>query len=146
MTGRLRWRGQRKPLDPRLVSSVEDHFGVTLPHDYRECLVRNHGASPVISDFEVAPPGEASFTSGIGVLLSADPDDPENIINTHRGMGRYADRRLVPIADDGGGDFVCLDYRSGQPPRIVYFRSELGQAVALAADFTALCNMLHEPE
>lgn len=142
----LRWNGQRESLDDPVIDVVESFFGVALPADYRECLKTYHGASPEVSDFKVTLSHGEAFTSCVGVLLSADPADPESIAATYEGLGDSADPKLIPIIDDGGGDFVCLDYRVGRAvPRIAYFRSEVAKVEELAESFEAFCEMLHEP-
>lgn len=142
----LRWSGQREPLDEAALEAIEAFFGVALPDGYRECLRKYHGASPEVSDFDVEPSDGEPFQSCVGVLLTADPEDPENIVAAHDGMGNSADRKLIPIIDDGGGDFVCLDYRDVNVPRVSYFRSEVAEVEELAESFEAFCAMLREPE
>ena len=61
-------------------------------------------------------------------------------------MGPHKNEKVIPIADDGGGDFVCLDYRDGgTDPAVCYFQHELGELTPLAASFSDFCTMLWEP-
>jgi hypothetical protein len=143
----LEWENVREALEESVVVAVENHFGIRFPEAYRSCLIRFHGAYPRQSDFRVVTNDGRRIGGCVGVLLTADPGDPENIISTHEGMGPYKDRRVIPITDDGGGDFVCLDYREVDRsiPSIVYFDHELGELYSLGAGFEDFCAMLREP-
>jgi cell wall assembly regulator SMI1 len=144
----LRWDNLREPLAESTVTEAERALGIRFPDDYRRCLIQFHGASPAVSDFVVVTQDGRRFNSCVGVLLTADPRDAENILAMHSGMGPYKDGPVIPIIDDGGGDFVCLDYRgkgAREAPRIVYFEHELGELHGLAATFADFCSSLFEP-
>ncbi len=78
----------------------------------------------------------------LGVLLSFSEDDPENILRTHERLSPYLPSGAIPVADDGGGDFVCLDYSGGGSPRIGYWHHGDRSLVPLASSFGACIGSL----
>ena len=59
-------------------------------------------------------------------------------------------RAIIPIAVDGGGDYMCLDYRqSATEPGVVYYSHEAPPEHSLchlADSSTAFLAMLEPPE
>ena len=144
----LGWETSDPSLSEETVAIVEEYFGVRFPEEYRATLIRYPSAWPKLSGFSFTTPDGRHRGSGIGMLLSADQASSENIIAVHKGMGRYGDPKVIPISDDGGGDYVCLDYRRADPhgePSVSYFEHELLEIHALAETYSAFCATLTEP-
>src|SRR3954471_8292620 len=105
------WRYTTDPLSEKAIKSAERALGVEFPPDYRACVRENHGGAPEPSGFVVeVEPGRTEART-VGLLLTLDTREPENVVRTRSETPGLPDG-LVPIMDDGGGDFVCLDYRS----------------------------------
>ena len=129
------------------IVSVESELGVIFPSDYRDFLLIGAGGSPVETDFRLQDSrgrGDAS----IGVFLS--PDEGEyGILPTIRMVGERALSGLIPIAESGGGDFVCLDYRQSNVPTISYWyqgrHGESDEVIAVCETFENFLGMLHAP-
>jgi len=142
----LKWEGIRPPLSDVLLDETEKYFQIHFPREYRECLKLYHGAFPKVSDFYVNLKDGNEIVSCLAMLLTADPEDPENIIDIFKGMGEYKTLKVMPIGDDGGGDYICLDFRANYDmPAVVYFQAELGDLLFVAPDFSGFCEMLFEP-
>lgn len=122
------WQGTREPLPDRVLAGAELLLGVIFPSDYRDCVRVNHGGRPEPNGF-VVPADPAPWGSGVGILLSLDPHDPNGVwgVLGRLGVDAQLPAGLVPVAEDGGGDFICLDYRGG-PERlaVVYWSHEVG--------------------
>jgi hypothetical protein len=135
------------PLSEDMLHGAELLFGVTLPADYRECVRVNHGGHPQPRDFTVRGV-TGSWGSCLAVLLSLDWRRPENVWSVLAGLavdGQFPDG-LFPIAGDGGGDLLCLDFR-GRPagPAVVYWSHEVGGeegVVPVAGSFGELLSFL----
>ena len=149
----MQWRHTSAPLEERHLAGAEQLLGVLFPLDYRECLRRNHGAAPNPAGFLVSSSDkERPYGSGVGVLLTIDPYAPENLFATlsHLAADKQLPPGVIPIADDGGGDMVCLDYRAtptGATPSIVYWSHELEGDEALtplASTFTEFLQLLED--
>lgn len=87
-----------------------------------------------------------------GLVSLGPPDDHDSVLacaeELHDNYG--VSRQLIPIALDGGGDFMCLDYRESESePKIVYWSYGAIPDVAIAyiADsFTSFLAMLKPPD
>lgn len=137
------------PLPEHVLSGAELLLGVHFPADYRDCVRHNHGAQPTLGEFEAGAPGDR-WEGSLGELLTLDPRAPHNVFAVLAGLA--VDEQLpgfvVPIADDGGGNFLCLDYRADNSrthPTVAFWFHEVGGAdgiVYVAAHFAAFLAML----
>lgn len=135
------------PLSEDILRGTELLFGVALPPAYRECLRINHGGHPEPGNFVVGT-GASAWEGSLGTLLSLDWRRPSNIWSTLASLtidGQLPDR-LFPIAEDGGGNLLCFDYRSTLPePPVIYWWHEVGGEDGItnvAESFIALLAML----
>jgi hypothetical protein len=141
------------PLLEEMIRGAELLLGVRFPEDYRGCLRVNHCAYPSPPEFVVPVEGRP-FRSGLGPLLTIDPRAP--YFSMFKTLPPLANEHglppeIIPIAENGGGDFVCLDYRrdsSRSNPTIVYWHHEVGGTeglTPLADSFSELLDSL-QPE
>ena len=137
------WDGCHPRLDDAALEEVQRRCGVVFPDDYRECARLCHGSRPRKNGFAFDDPEIGRMESCVGVLLSFTADDPESIFAAHDRMRAFLPPGALPIADDGGGDFVCLNYSGKTPPTIGYWHHGAGRLVPLAPSFTALLGMLY---
>jgi len=139
------WRHCHPPIEPGRVAQVESALGVSFPDDYKECVERCHGGSPLRDAFSFEDPVIGWMESGVGVLLSFTKDDENNyIVKTYKLLSPFLPQGAIPVVDDGGGDFVCLDYSHGWPPSVGYWHHGDRSLVPLAASFSEFLDMLHE--
>src|SRR5262249_53716607 len=145
---RIEW--QNAPADPlpeHILRGAELLFGVKFPTDYRECVRVNHGGHPESRNFTVRGT-TTSWGSCLAVLLSLDWRRPENVWSVLAGLAvdEQLPDGLFPIAEDGGGDFLCLDFRGGSAaPTVVYWAHEVGGdegVVPVAGSFAELLSLL----
>ena len=76
---------------------------------------------------------------GIGMLLTVDPRENGNVFS----LIPYFPKGIIPISDEGGGNFICLDYRhdnTNRSPKITYYDHE----VDLERNFFYLCDSFQE--
>lgn len=148
MADRIEWQcAPADPLPEDMLRGAELLFGVTFPADYRECVRDNHGGHPEPRDFTVRGVS-TPWRSCLAVLLSLDWRRPDNVwsVLAHLAVDGQLPDRLFPIADDGGSDLLCLDFRgsSGVPP-VVYWSHDVGGAEGVfpvAASFAELLTLL----
>lgn len=130
------------------VAAVECALGCELPADFRGFLKSNGGGSPIETDFTLDEP-RGPFFASIGVFLAA-VDGAYSILTTSANLGARGLSGLVPIAESGGGDLVCLDYREGPSPTIVYqHQGRFGlddEVVPICATFADFLELLREPD
>lgn len=137
------WDGCHAPVEDAAFAEAQRRCGVTFPRDYMECARLCHGGRPRKNAFAFDDPEIGRMESCVGVLLSFSEDDPENILDTYERLRPFLPTGAVPIVDDGGGDFVCLDYSPGPVPTIGYWHHGADALVSLARDFTAFLGMLY---
>lgn len=139
----LGWRDVPEAiLHETALSWVEHRVGSPLPEAYVYAALHYHGAVPDKCQFVV--PSGRPYGSLLGVLLDPREDAVEDSIGEEwSGMGELASEALVPFACDGGGDLICLDYRIGSPPRVVYFEHETGDLIDLAPSFEEFVGSLY---
>jgi hypothetical protein len=112
-----------------------------------------HGGTPVERRcFTVQHPHLGPSGSGVGALLSLNPRDEDHIVNIMKllAVDDQLPDQIIPFADDGGGDMMCLDYRQDPDhPKVVYWAHEEEKDTSifpLADTFTEFLAMLEPPE
>ncbi len=150
----MTWTLCEPPVSERVIVEHERIFGVTFPGDFREVIQQCPGGHPVERTvFWMDHPEHGRLGSGLGALVTLEPPDDvdgmlwsANTLHHHHGVSC----ELIPIALDGGGDYMCLDFReSPTHPGIVYWSHEAMPETSLAhlADsFTSFLEMLEPPE
>ncbi len=143
----LKWFAPPVGSDEEAIRNVEQHIGITFPQEYHEFLAANGGGAPIETDFTIDEP-RGSFNASVGVFLTAG-DDSYGILPTLALVKPRGITDLVPIAESGGGDFVCLDYRNGPVPVIAYWHhGRYGldeEVVVLTGSFAKFLELLREP-
>ena len=107
------------------IDGAEQLLAVEFPASYR-ALVKNYGGGSGEVDFLVDRPSGGFDRCSIGLLLSLLPQSRNSvyqIMSTWEEHGLSA--RLIPIAEDGGGNYLCLDYRHGNEASVVFYFHEL---------------------
>ena len=122
---------------------MEQALGVTFPEDYRACVKRCHGGRPRDNNFSFVDPAIGRMESCLGVLLSFSDDDAENIVETHRRLQPFLPEGVIPIADDGGDDFVCFQHGGQDRPSVVYWHHGDRSVVPLSESFSSFLDMLY---
>lgn len=147
----LTWESDNPPLGDEIITAAELILGVSLPDTYKDLAKKFPGGYPDLADFAVKR-GERTWGSCVGALLSLDPRHSGNVYQHLRGQGSKhgLPERVIPIADDGGGDLLCLDYRAGgSNPRVVYWAHDLGHEegiVDMAESFDAFLDLLERQD
>ena len=143
----IRWENaeeKREDLND-LLPCIEKMFRVTLPEDYTTCAIENGGGSPVPSRFDVRDETGKAITK----LLSLDPRSKDFFWRHFTAAGWHSSgghRGPCPIAQDEEGNYICLDYTRGTPPRILYATPGIKRPrrrVVIADSFTAFLDMLY---
>lgn len=141
----LDWKGCRDAAEDEQIRLAEDELRIRFPLAYVECVKLCHGGYPRQMAFTFVDQLIGEMSSGVAQMLSFDWSDEENILATFNRLKDQLPSGVIPIADDGTGDFVCLDFRSHERPRITYWHHEREGEEALsvlAEDFDSFMEML----
>lgn len=132
------------------ISRVETTLGRRFPADYRAMVGACHGGFPTRSDFQYDDPDYGESESTVGEVLSYDEDYEDNILQVFEDLRPQLPDGIVPIAHDGGGNYVSFDYRSSaDAPSVVFWLHEKPQAksiVPLASTWSEFLDQLYEPD
>lgn len=152
--GSLTWEDCEPPVDDEVIEGLERSLDVKFPSDFREVMQLCHGGNPVERcDFYYDNPTLGRpIRSGIGALMTLYPDDTGGILTTLRllAMDDQLPDKIVPFAEGGGGDMMCLDYRTDPDhPGVVYWAHEEEKESAiipLADSFSEFLDKLLPPK
>ena len=133
------------PIDSRQIDGAELLLGVRFPASYRAVLANHHNS---YGDADFAVPG-TDHGANIGHWLSLSPWDTESVWSY---LSTWPEHQLpheiVPFGEDGGGNCICFDYRSGSTPVVVIWYHELSGTdglVTVAPTFDGFVGLLGAP-
>ncbi|HLJ92176.1 MAG TPA: ankyrin repeat domain-containing protein [Gemmataceae bacterium] len=144
--------GLRKPAPPEAVTNLEEAIGGMLPEEFRDYLFTNNGqkeaAEPLVPpwlEFDVAYRllGAREILGQWKMMhrVKAGGDFDDGRPSPDKGIRRtWWDEGWVPFADNGSGDYVCLDLhpaKEGKRGQVVHFSHESGRRLLLAKSFAA---------
>jgi hypothetical protein len=137
------------------VQYVESEIGVRFPQSYVQFILPNDGCYTDPHCFLYFDHHyEKNVGSGIGSFLKMNEDSGycEDILKFHNLFSEDLSKGLVAFGMDGGGDYICFDYRKGKDdpnPPVVYWshEAEKGKDVSfLANNFEEFLGMLKTDE
>ncbi|GAB4203260.1 MAG: SMI1/KNR4 family protein [Roseiflexaceae bacterium] len=145
----LGWRSAHPPIEEEIVQNVEKELGVKFPDEFIECVKKYHGGYPTINRFDYLDDAGRKTTSGLSELLSFDLQYEWNILRENKEPPEEMPKGLVIFGTDGGGGYICFDYRerTNNPP-VVFWSHDTPSAetvIPLAHDFATFLAMLYQP-
>lgn len=112
-------------IDAAQIAGAEQLLGVRFPAEYRE-VAKNFGGSYGDAEFLVDRPAGGFDRCSVGLVFSLLPQSRNSVYCVMAGWAEHElSARIIPIAEDGGGNYLCLDYRNGDEPEVVFFFHEL---------------------
>jgi hypothetical protein len=133
-------------LSSALLATFESRIGATLPNDYRDYLLTHNGGKPNPCSFKVGR--DSSRLHHVYGLHSGPAycrlDRKYNMLR-----GRIPEN-TIPIADDPGGNKVCIVIHGTQKGQIYFWNHELesestptlDSLTSLSESFTQFCSEL----
>ncbi|MDR2629066.1 MAG: SMI1/KNR4 family protein [Puniceicoccales bacterium] len=146
------------------IKEFERKLRISLPPLYVNFITKHNGASIFESDFDYSDPNRDGRKNGDSLaflrseeiesdmksLLKQTTED-ENDPNLFK-FYHYFDKWLIPFGENGGGDFICFDYRNDKTtdnPPIVIWNHDMGlkhRVIFIANNFEEFVGMLYESE
>lgn len=104
------------------IAFVEDLVGVKLPSSYIELLRFSNGGWPEVQIFYDKTKGSCEeWSINHFFHISSNLDSSGNVVLEYRHRWSSAAREILPIANDGLGNLICLDLtESGKGQVIVW--------------------------
>jgi hypothetical protein len=130
----------------REIEGAERLLGVRFPESYSEVLALYAGAyGDAVYEFSGSGAG-----GSVGCWLSLSPWDTESLWTALSSWTEHGlPRSVVPFAADGGGNYICLDYRNtGAPVVSAWFHELPGEngLTRVAPSFEAFLAILRPHE
>jgi hypothetical protein len=127
------------------LRTVEEHFGMRLPDDYRQSVLETGLPRPTIALLDAIVEGDLDLTDASDFL------SPEDMIqSTEDSRAAGPPEHLIVFAEDCVGNMLCFDaerLRSNAPDAasIWFFDHDFGTVECIAPNFDswieAFCNM-----
>jgi hypothetical protein len=132
---------------------LEKIIGILFPLLYIDLIKNNDGGTPIQCCFQYYDEYSCKKLEGaIGCFSHLNDSDHLTLLDNYNDPPEFFPKGLIAFAENGGGDFICFDYRQGKDnpdPPIVYWRhgADEGKDVSfIAKNFEEFINMLYEPE
>ena len=142
-----------EPVCEERIKYVEETIGVKFPKSYRELIKRCDGGYPIKDEFDYYDEDfEEVLPGSVGGFLTLNEVQGIGLLKLFYSPPEFFPEGLLAFGDNGGGNFVCFDYREGKDnpdPPIVYWSHEAedGKDVSfIAPNFDAFIKMLYRSE
>ncbi len=145
---KLTWEDCGAKIDEQVIELIEAKLKHRFPQDFRAVILECHGGHPKPACFSYYDPDIGSVETSVAELLSFDLKCRNNIVRTCRALSDWLPSGVIPFVSEGGGDFVCFDYRGheeGMAPVVVYWSHEREpetSIIFLCSTFSEFLKML----
>jgi hypothetical protein len=134
-------------------SFLEEKMGVVFPKIYKETIKECDGGYPLRNTFKYLRADSNKVREDcIGAFSRVNDCEYINILERYLNPPEFFPKDLIAFGENGGGDFICFDYRQGKDnpnPPIVFWNHEAeeGKDVSfIAKNFEEFIDMLYEDE
>jgi hypothetical protein len=142
-----------------VVQSFCDKLGIILPRFYVDFITKHNEARIENNSFDYRDLNMKSGRNSDGITFIRFEEIMPHI-ELQKEVNKQADGRikymfedgLIPFGDNGGGDFICFDYRKNRTtdnPPIVIWNHDMGlehRVIFIANNFEEFVGMLYESE
>ncbi len=135
------------------IAFLENEIGIKFPTLFVDLVKEHDGGYPTPSCFKYYNYSlESYFGNGVGAFLCLEKNEYGDLLSTYQDPPEFFPIGLVAFSQDGGGNYVCFDYRKGKDsldPPVVYWshESEEGKDVSfLANNFEEFLKILKTDE
>ena len=119
------------PVSEEQLAKIEQHFGVSLPVDYKETLAQCNRGKPTLERFNTERQRECVLDYMI---------DLEETVATAQAIPTD---NLIPIARDPFGNLIAFSMADGQVDAVVFWDHESNDIAKIASSFTEFLQKLY---
>lgn len=108
---------------PEAIAQFEERWGVVLPPEYKQFLLKSNGGWPNPNVFEV--PGWHGQGSVLDAFYGIHNGRKSEQLDSN--CKTYEDRvpaDLIPIADDAGGNNICIGWEGERTGKVYFWDHE----------------------
>lgn len=98
------WARVKPLVDKNSVDKFEEKYDLSLPEDFKKCVIENNGGRPRPNSIETEDGNEFD----VKALLSYNEDDKENIYKIIDYFISVFLGKLIPFASDSAGNYYCF--------------------------------------
>jgi hypothetical protein len=110
--------------DENTVAAFEHQLNIILPADYRNFLLTHNGGYPKPNHFWIPNHPFPNQRSDLNIFLGFCPGSVYDIIITYDVYKGRMPEELIPIADDPGGNVICLAIKGENTGKIYFWYHE----------------------
>ena len=119
MMCKVKWILPQTQITQENITQFECQFKVILPNDFKKWLLSHNGSCPEPSVLNTKEVDNVN----VNCFLSFSKKDEYNVYDIINIMQDRIPKDIIPIADDGGGNYICYRF-SSSPPNIVFWDHE----------------------
>ena len=123
------------PLDEGQLAKIEEHFGLSLPEDYKKSLAKCNRGKPTLERFDTERHKEC--------VLDYMIDLEETVAAAQAIVAEYGVDNLIPIARDPFGNLIAFSTADGQINAVVLWDHEGNKTAPIASSFTEFLQNLY---
>lgn len=118
------WINKKSNISYIDIEVVEDKFNIKFPPDFKEFILNNNGAEPILKTIRFQEEIET-----VKSLISFSTNDDNYIMSIYKDVAGFLPSRIVPFAETNCIDLICFDFR-GSNYSIVYWNYDFALEVA----------------
>ena len=130
----LEWK-YVEPLDESQLSKIEDHFGLSLPEDYKKSLAECNQGKPTLERFDTGHLKECVLDYMINLA------DTVSLAKTM--SADYGVENLIPISRDPFGNLIAFRIAGRQVDGVVFWEHETNKISKISGSFTEFIEKLY---
>ncbi len=130
----LEWK-YVESLDESQLSKIEDHFGLSLPEDYKKLLGECNLGKPTLERFDT------EFKKECVLDYMIDLSDTVSLAKTM--SADYDVENLIPISRDPFGNLVAFRIAGRQVDGVVFWDHETNKISKISGSFTEFIEKLY---
>lgn len=109
------------PLDEKILRNYESQWGFVLPHQYRQFLLQYNGGLPRPDGFNFKGKKNGS---DVQCFYGITDDADMSLIEELESYKNRLPTRLFPIANDSGGNLICISVIGNDIGKIYFWDHE----------------------
>ena len=126
------------------INNLENRLGIKIPTRYKEFLLKHNGGQILPNHFYYTDSKDCNLTVSVDNLFGIDEKEPSfDLAHKYIVLSEYIPKGLLPIADDGVGNIICMGIdRSNEGMIYMWWREEKEFVDLIAKGFDEFVNGL----
>ncbi|HEU4323598.1 MAG TPA: SMI1/KNR4 family protein [Roseiflexaceae bacterium] len=110
-----------RPTNQEELKLFEDEFNISLPEKYKNFIITHNGGRPEKGIFQIQSMDDIGILNWFfGVNVKSNYDLAKHI----RDYKEYLPSGIIPVAEDPGGNFICISVEPENRGAVYYWDQE----------------------